>query len=140
METGHYSGECFYCTALVALFLNEISHSVRLLLSIGHGISERKRLLIFLHKFASVRVAKSIGSFAVTHHLQKWMEHHGMKNSNYQVYAIRVCEDIFFGENGKPDNQITRILNVTCFNDEHKNISGILRVVKELSKKRQDFE
>ena len=62
-----------------------------------------------------------------------------MKNSNYQVIN-NVCEDIFFEKTGKHHNQKARILNVTCFNDEHKNISGILRVVKELSKKRHDFE
>ena len=33
-----------------------------------------------------------------------------------------------------------RIVHLSCFTDNHKNISGILRVVKRLSESRTDFE
>ena len=130
----------FTRTALVAYFFGLMYHIPYVVIEHWTRYFREKTFSNFLHKFASVWVAKKASAvLPVTHHLQKWMEHHGMKNSNYQVIN-NVCEDIFFEKTEKPDNQITRILNVTCFNDEHKNISGILRVVKELSKKRQDFE
>lgn len=99
-----------------------------------------KTFINFLHKLVSIWVAKKASAvLPVTNHLQISMELHGMKNSNYQVIN-NVCEDIFFNKTNLQDNQKVKILNVTCFNDNHKNISGILRCVKELSKLRQDFE
>ncbi|MBP1664427.1 MAG: glycosyl transferase group 1 [Bacteroidetes bacterium] len=94
----------------------------------------------FLHRLITVWVAgKAAAVLPVTKHLQEWMQYHGIKNNNYQIIN-NVCEDIFFSKATKQDNQKVRILNVTCFNDNHKNISGILRVISELSKKRHDFE
>ncbi len=94
----------------------------------------------FLHRLITVWVAgKAAAVLPVTKHLQEWMQYHGIKNDNYQVIN-NVCEDNFFSKATKQDNQKIRILNVTCFNDNHKNISGILRVICELSKKRHDFE
>ena len=91
------------------------------------------------HRLVSIWVAnKASAILPVTHHLQKSMVLHGMKNSNYQVIN-NVCEDIIFKKIQKIDSNKVLILNVTCFNDNHKNISGILRVIKELSEKRRDF-
>lgn len=93
-----------------------------------------------LHKFISNFTCKKADAvLPVTFHLQKNMELHGMKNTNYQV-VNNVCEDWFFEKKASLNNSKARILNVTCFDDAHKNITGILRVVKELSKKRDDFE
>jgi glycosyltransferase involved in cell wall biosynthesis len=44
-----------------------------------------------------------------------------------------------FGLKRKPTG-ILRFLHVSTLKDEHKNISGILRSVKRLNEKRQDFE
>jgi len=130
----------FTRTALVAYFFGLMYHIPYVVIEHWTRYFREKTFSNFLHKFASVWVAnKASAVLPVTHHLQKWMEHHGMKNSNYQVIN-NVCEDIYFEKTGKPNNRTVRILNVTCFNDDHKNISGILRTVKELSKDRQDFE
>ena len=130
----------FTRTALVAYFFGLKYHIPFVVIEHWTRYFREKTFTNFVHKFASVWVAKKASAvLPVTHHLQKWMEHHGMKNSNYQVIN-NVCEDIYFEKTGKPNNRTVRILNVTCFNDDHKNISGILRTVKELSKDRQDFE
>jgi len=94
----------------------------------------------FIHKFLTIYAAKQASALMpVTFHLQKCMEQHGMKNKNYRVIN-NVVDDIFFKEIAQPNNKKIRILNVTCFDDDHKNLSGLLRVIDTLYQKRQDFE
>lgn len=92
------------------------------------------------HKLLSIYAAKQASAIMpVTHHLQKCMESHGMKNHNYHVIN-NVVDDIFFESLANPGNNRIRILNVTCFDDTQKNLSGLLNVVQLLYQKRQDFE
>lgn len=92
------------------------------------------------HKWITGFIAgKASCVMPVTYHLQKCMESKGMKNDNYQVIN-NVVDDVFFEKYVKTESEKVRILNVTCFDDAQKNITGILRVVKELTKKRKDFE
>lgn len=92
------------------------------------------------HKFATVYSARHASAILpVTYHLQKSMESHGMTNNNYQIIN-NVVDDIFFEKLTEPAQDKVRILNVTCFDDPQKNLSGLLRVVQRLYAKRQDFE
>ena len=92
------------------------------------------------HKKLTVCVSKAASAILpVTKHLQSCMERHGMQNEHY-VVINNVVEDAFFGNMRKPLAEKKRILNVTCFTDEQKNLTGLLRVIKRLYQKRQDFE
>jgi len=93
-----------------------------------------------IHRFFSIYAAKHASAIMpVTKHLQGCMELHGMKNHNYNIIN-NVVDDIFFEKLVIPDNKKIRILNVTCFDDQQKNLSGLLHVIKKLSLKRLDFE
>ncbi len=93
-----------------------------------------------LHRRLSILAAShSDAVMPVTLHLQKCMEQHGMKNDNYHIIN-NVVDDIFFKRLAKPSPEKIRILNVTCFDDAQKNLSGLLNVIQALRIKRQDFE
>ncbi|MBU8892752.1 MAG: glycosyltransferase [Bacteroidales bacterium] len=73
----------------------------------------------------------------VTHNLKDSMIESGI-NGNYDVIPNVVETDIF--KWGDVANQGKKqILHVSHIRDDHKNISGILRVVSKLSKTRKDF-
>jgi len=59
-------------------------------------------------------------------------------DGEYQVVNNVVNTDLFGIR--KPENNKKRILHVSTLNEDQKNISGILRSVKKLSEKREDFE
>lgn len=93
----------------------------------------------FCHRWITKwTVKKASAVLPVTKHLQRNMEKHALLNDNYQIIN-NVCEDDFFVKTETVKNEVAKILNVTCFTDDHKNLSGILRVVKRLSEKRDDF-
>jgi glycosyltransferase involved in cell wall biosynthesis len=47
---------------------------------------------------------------------------------------------IFFPENrSSKNNQIKKLIHVSCFDDEPKNITGLVDCIKELSTQRDDF-
>jgi len=74
--------------------------------------------------------------------LQRAMEKHGLKSRYYQV-VNNVVEDHFF-EKKETENyshqKYFHLIHISCFDDEQKNISGILRVMAELMSKRNDFQ
>lgn len=75
----------------------------------------------------------------VTQNLAKAMQKSGLKNNNYQVLANVVKEDFYQAEmnNSAKDKKV--LLHVSCFEDKSKNVSGMLRVISALTKKRDDF-
>lgn len=76
----------------------------------------------------------------VTLNLQLSMEKHGLKNNNYCVIPNVVDTTIFKPETNSVDRNPKIILHVSCFDDNQKNISGILRVLEKLALKRQDWK
>jgi glycosyltransferase involved in cell wall biosynthesis len=95
----------------------------------------------FLEKRMSFIAKKASGIFPVTYRLQLSMEKQGLSNKNYRI-VNNVVNDLYFEAGFEKTEQAEkkRILNITCFNDEQKNLTGILHTISELSKKRQDFE
>ncbi len=76
----------------------------------------------------------------VTQNLANAMQSHGLKNRNYQVLANVVADDFSdFPLKKMPQKEKTTFLHVSCFDDKPKNISGLLRVIKSLKNKRDDF-
>lgn len=71
--------------------------------------------------------------------LQKSMQHCGLQHENYQVVS-NVVDDFFYNSQPKQPRDKKRILHISCFDERAKNLCGILRMIKHLSEKRNDFE
>ncbi len=92
------------------------------------------------HRWLTSMVAKNASAIMpVTANLRDAMINCGLANSNYVVIPNVVDTEMFQPETEKTASEKKRIIHVSCFDDDQKNISGILRVVKRLSEKRQDF-
>ena len=94
----------------------------------------RKKLTQIIVKHASFVTT-------VTDNLARAMKSHGLNNNNYFVLD-NVVDNVFYKTKvsiSKNQNK-TSFVNVTCFTDKAKNISGLLRVIKSLSEIRSDFE
>ena len=77
----------------------------------------------------------------VTQNLAEAMQRHGLTGVPYQVLP-NVVDPVFFNPpliQSKTPNLKT-FIHVSCFEDKSKNISGLLRAVKLLFEKRNDFK
>jgi glycosyltransferase involved in cell wall biosynthesis len=92
----------------------------------------RKKLSVLVVKYASAVMP-------VTVNLQKAMEKHGLLNRRYVVIPNVVDTKLFVPTEAQSDLKQKMILHVSCFDDGQKNISGILRVLKLLSIRRNDW-
>jgi len=103
-------------------------------------LPDRKTFKGFLRKQITQLVVKNAKAiFPVSESLKKAMLAHNLRNSNYLVIN-NVVDEYFFNEIPVVHRLIRRIIHVSCFDEEAKNISGILRAILALSKIRQDFE
>lgn len=74
----------------------------------------------------------------VSYDLKNAMIKHNLINKNFTVVSNVVDTDKFTIVEKKVTT-IKSIIHVSCFEDRSKNISGMLRVLKNVSKKRNDF-
>jgi len=93
---------------------------------------------LFRKILTKIVVRKASAVTTVTRNLATAMKNRGLKNRYYSVLP-NVIAPVFFKNVVKPVGDITRFIHVSCFEDRSKNISGILRVVKMLSQRRNDF-
>lgn len=92
----------------------------------------RKKATAFLVKHASAVTV-------VSHRLGRIMQEQGLKNPHYsKVYNV-VNPDHFQIRPGKKEALLKKIIHISCFDESSKNITGMLRAVKQLSLQRQDF-
>ncbi len=78
---------------------------------------------------------------AVTQNLASAMQSHRLQNKNYTVLP-NVVDNIFI-KNTKPEKSAAEkitFVHISCFEDRSKNISGLLRVISDLAKMRNDFK
>ncbi len=61
-------------------------------------------------------------------------------NSNYEIVYNVVDTILFHPLDNKSKERKIKLLHVSTLDDPHKNISGMLRVISELVKRRSDFE
>ena len=94
-----------------------------------------------LRKWATRLVVKNASIVTtVTQNLANAMQNHGLKNPDYRVLANVVTEDFMnYPAPSEKKNEKATFVHVSCFEDKSKNISGLLRVVKSLAEKRNDF-
>jgi glycosyltransferase involved in cell wall biosynthesis len=92
-----------------------------------------------LHQLITKVVARKAGAIMpVTSHLENCMKSHGLENDNYIV--INNVVDDFFGAGNKTNvSDKKMILHVSCFDDDQKNLTGILNTIHKLSGVRNDF-
>ncbi len=60
-------------------------------------------------------------------------------SGNFTVIPNVVNTNIFYPETNKTKHKIIKLLHISHLDDKHKNISGILNVIKNLSSERNDF-
>jgi len=62
------------------------------------------------------------------------------KLDNNYIVINNVVDDYFYEEKTAVISSKKRILHISCFDEQAKNVCGILRAVENLSKSRNDFE
>lgn len=94
----------------------------------------------FARKFITEKAVKNAFAITtVTENLKNAMIACGLKHHNYQVIPNVVDTSRFIPENLKPtDKKI--ITHISCFDEAAKNVKAIVRLAKNLSKTRDDFE
>ncbi len=76
---------------------------------------------------------------AVSQDLIRAMQQHGLKNPDYRVIS-NVVDPVFFDVIPPSKNrEIKELVHVSCFTDDQKNVSGLLRVIRDLAATRHDF-
>jgi len=94
-----------------------------------------------LRKWFTENVVKHASAvMPVTANLRDAMISKKLTNDNYLIIPNVVDTGRFVPDKEKHSGIKKRIVHLSCFTDDHKNISGILRVVKRLSETRSDFE
>ncbi len=91
------------------------------------------------HLFAQVVARNAQMILTVSSELAEHMQRHGLKNKDYRIIC-NVVYDMFFQEQERKKDDIKRMLHVSFFDDDHKNVSDIIRAVGLLAKQHKDFE
>ena len=103
-------------------------------------LNKTKHLKGFVNKkAAALAIKKAFAVTVVSEQLKKAMLNHNLKNKNYQV-VYNVIDTNLFTKKNRNRNNVKEIIHITNFKDEHKNTSGILNVIKKLSRTRTDFK
>jgi glycosyltransferase involved in cell wall biosynthesis len=95
----------------------------------------------FLRKKITQLIVKN-ASFVmpVSNQLKIAMQNHGIHSNGYRI-VNNVVDSFFYELNDKnPTGKIRKILLVSCFLEQAKNVKGLLRSIKSLSHKRTDFQ
>lgn len=77
---------------------------------------------------------------AVSEYLAHRMQQKGLKSKKEYFIIRNVVDENVFRLNRGSSGAIRRFVNISCFEDKSKNISGIIDAIDVLRKKRQDFE
>jgi glycosyltransferase involved in cell wall biosynthesis len=92
-----------------------------------------------LRKWITKIVVKNASAVTtVTNKLKEAMNSHNLNLANFSIVPNVVDTDFFIIGKTK-SSEIKTIIHVSCFEDKSKNISGMLRALKNLSEKRNDF-
>lgn len=89
--------------------------------------------------FARCVVREAAFVCPVSSNLQQNMLRWGLENPRYNLVGNVVDTQTFFASS-LPEDKIRRIVHVSWMRDDAKNISGMLRVLAQLKKRRRDFE
>lgn len=90
-------------------------------------------------KTTKMVAAKAEAIFPVSENLKNAMILHDIKNKSYKVINNTV-DNFFFKQAVKTDQRIAQILHVSCFDEQAKNLKGMLKALKKVSESREDFK
>lgn len=85
-------------------------------------------------------VKRAAALIPVSEKLKEAIQRHGIHNKFVTVIPNVVDTSLFIPRPKETPGKTKIILHVSCFDDKSKNITGLLRVLKSLSSKRQDFQ
>ena len=94
---------------------------------------------VFRKLMTRIVAGRASAIMPVTANLRDAMIDCGLKNDNYIVIPNVVDIKMFSPDPQKKQGEKIRIVHVSCFDDQQKNITAITRAIKRLSEKRQDF-
>ena len=94
----------------------------------------------FRKLFTRLVVRKAGAVTTISENLMRAMKFRGLKNPNYQVIHNVVDTHLFQPAATNSSRQKVRMIHISCFEDQSKNISGLLRTLKNLSTIRTDWE
>ncbi len=97
-----------------------------------------KKLNLLVKSKMKEIVANAAQVLPVSQHLADSMQEKGLKG-NFAVIP-NVADTHLFSLKQKTAGDIKKILHVSTLLDDHKNISGIFRVLKKIAEVRQDFQ
>ena len=92
-------------------------------------------------RFAECMAEQASAILPVSNALAKAMQDCGIRNSRWQK-IYNVVDDFFFEPSAVSIQYSDRktLLHVSCFDEQAKNVKGLLRAAKMLSEKRQDWQ
>jgi len=94
----------------------------------------------FIRKMLTKIVVKQAAVVtSVSQDLSLAMQQHGLSNPDYRVIPNVVAPVFFEVPLKDTKGESKEFVHVSCFTDKHKNISGLLRVIKALAEQRNDF-
>jgi glycosyltransferase involved in cell wall biosynthesis len=103
-------------------------------------LPEKKiRMNVFRKFLFQLITGESNGISAVSEALKNGMQTLGIRHKNFQVIRNVVSNEFFNCEIDQSVSDTKIISNVTCFDDAVKNISGLVRAIEQLIKRRNDF-
>jgi glycosyltransferase involved in cell wall biosynthesis len=91
-------------------------------------------------KVTSMLVKKADAMVCISQYLAEAMIRQGLKNHTYRIIPLAIRTVQFTPRVTSEEKQVKRIIHISTFNNDSKNVFGMLRVVKRLSLLRNDFE
>jgi len=129
-------------TAIIALYF-KIIHNIPYIIT-EHwsrylpSVNTYKGIIRQFFTKLTVKQAKAL--LVVSDNLRKAMANHNIINKNTFIINNVVDTNIFVPKPAEKENGISyRLIQISCFEDKSKNISGMLRALKRLTNIRQDF-
>lgn len=97
-----------------------------------------KKLNVLVKRKMKEIIGNAAKVLPVSKHLAESMQDKGLKG-NYSVIP-NVADTSLFSLKHKTERDIKKILHISTLLDDHKNISGIFRVLRKIAETRQDFQ
>ena len=91
-------------------------------------------------KITGIIVRQSAAVTAVSDYLRSAMKRQGIHHENFLVIPPAINTKTFYPSERPPIPKKKRIIHISTFSDQSKNMSGILRTLHKLAATRNDFE
>jgi len=130
-----------YKAGIAALRIKELQHLPYLVTEHWTGYyPEDGRYKGIVKPYTQKIIQKARAITVVAERQQEMMQHHGLRGDYYTTPNV-VDTNLFKPGNTNPRQaEKKQLLHVSSLDDHQKNITGLLKAIKEVAKERQDFE